>query len=374
MHVLIAPDAFKDSLSAAEVAEAMEEGVKTFSPGAKCMFISASDGGEGFLNAIARYIPNLKVITTQTVDPLGRAIQAEYLYDEAEATAFVELARASGLELLTRDERNPVYTSTFGTGIQIADAISRGAKKVYLGIGGSATNDAGTGIAQALGFRFYASEGELVEPMGANLHKITQIDPMGFKIEGIEFYAINDVLNPLFGTTGAAQTYAKQKGASQNEIGHLDKGLEHLSAVVKRQLHKDEAMTPGSGAAGGTAYGLKCFLNASYLSGTSFILKLSNFEQLLSEKDIDVIITGEGRIDAQTSYGKFVYGIAQEALKYNVPVVAVCGKLDLSHAELQSIGLQNAMELFDANRSISYSYENAKELIAIRTTALLREM
>ncbi len=371
MNVLIAPDAFKDCLSASEVARAIQKGVLLYSEKAKCLFISASDGGEGFLNAVASYISEVKTITTQTVDPLGRELRAEYLLDETHKTAYVELARASGLELLSATERNPLHTSTLGTGIQIKDAIGKGATKIYLGIGGSATNDGGTGIAKALGFRFYNQAGTELEPKGSELQNIYRIEKPTNHHDHTDFFAVNDVLNPLFGSSGAACTYAKQKGANPDEIVSLDSGLENLHAVVQNEFQLNEAQTPGSGAAGGTAYGLKCFFNASYISGTSFILNLSNFANIVSEKKIDVIITGEGKIDRQTGYGKFVFGMVQEAKKYNIPVVAVCGKLELGPSEIKEIGLYNATEIYDVSRPVAYSYEHAANLISEKTKELL---
>ncbi|RLD28698.1 MAG: glycerate kinase [Bacteroidetes bacterium] len=374
MNVLIAPDSFKDSLSASKVAQAIKEGVLSFSESAKCYYISASDGGEGFLNAVLNCRSDTNIITGPTVDPLGRAIEAQYLYDDNNRTAYIELAKASGLELLSKDERNPRRTSTLGTGIQIKDAIEKGANTIYLGIGGSATNDGGTGIAHALGFRFLTSEGNEIEPKGNNLQKIFSIEKPTTTYTQVNFIAVNDVLNPLFGKKGAAYTYAGQKGADKEEITQLDNGLEHLHTIVKKEFQIDEANTPGSGAAGGTAYGLKSFLNAKYISGSSFILKLSNFETLVSEKKIDVIITGEGKIDAQTSYGKFVYGMAQEAKKHAIPVLVVCGKLELDSSEMEQMGLHSAAEIYDATKPVAYSYDNATRLIAQKTKELLHKL
>ena len=308
MNVVIAPDAFKDCLSASEVAEAMKSGVSAFDNSAKCHVIKASDGGEGFLNAVASYISEANQTTVPTVDPLGRNISGIYLYDPSRNTAYIELARASGLELLSHSQRNPMFTSTYGTGLQIKHAIEQGANSVYLGIGGSATNDAGTGIANALGYEFFDADGSEVKPMGSKLQTIHRITKPNINYDHVKFYAVNDVLNPLFGPSGAAHTYARQKGAGEQEIIKLNHGLEHLAGVVKKQLGVEEANTPGSGAAGGTAFGLKCFFNAEYISGASFILGLSGFEALLTKENIEVILTGEGMIDHQTVFGKFVFG------------------------------------------------------------------
>lgn len=374
MKVVIAPDAFKDSLSASEVAEAMKTGVLSFDESAQCHMIRASDGGEGFLKAVASYISEVKQITTLTVDPLGREITASYLFDPGTGTAYIELARASGFELLSETERNPMFTSTYGTGLQIKHAIEQGATSVYLGIGGSATNDGGTGLAKALGYHFFDAEGTLVEPSGGTLNEISRIAKPETNYEHVRFFAVNDVLNPLFGESGAAHTYSPQKGANEHEVVLLNAGLEHLDAIIRKELGLEEAQTPGSGAAGGTAFGLKCFLGAKYISGASFILGLSNFESLLAREKIDVILTGEGKIDHQTAYGKFVFGITQEANRLKIPVLAVCGKLDASPSELKKIGLNNAAEIYDSSRPPGYSYEHAAALIARKTIYLLEQL
>ncbi len=374
MNVVIAPDAFKDCLSASEVAEAMKNGVLAFDNSAQCHVIKASDGGEGFLNAVASYISEVKQVTVPTVDPLGRNMSAAYLYDTSANTAYVELARASGLELLSDSERNPMFTSTYGTGLQIKHAVEQGATTVYLGIGGSATNDAGTGIAHALGYEFFDANDSEVKPMGSTLETIDRIGKPNSNFEHVNFYAVNDVLNPLFGPSGAAHTYARQKGAGEQEIRQLNSGLEHLANVVKEQLNVDEANTPGSGAAGGTAFGLKSFFNAVYISGASFILGLSGFESLLLKEKIDVIFTGEGMIDHQTAFGKFVFGIAQEANRLDIPVLGICGKLNVNDSELKKIGLRMASEIYDPTKPPGYSYTHATTLIKARTMDLLEKL
>jgi glycerate kinase len=374
MNVVIAPDAYKDCLTASEVAEAMKKGVLSFDKAARCFTIRASDGGEGFLNAVATYISEVKKITAPTVDPLGRDINAIFLYDELTRTAYIELAHASGLELLTEQERNPMYTNTYGTGLQIKHAIEMGAERVYLGIGGSATNDGGTGLAHALGYRFFDESGNEIKPTGSALHSISKITKPKISYNDVRFYAVNDVLNPLYGISGAAYTYARQKGANNHEIEQLNKGLEHLDGLIKMQWQVDESETPGSGAAGGTAYGLKCFFDAEFISGASFILGLSNFESLVNNEKIGLIITGEGKIDHQTAYGKFIFGIAQEAKQFKIPVIAVCGKLDATPSEIKNIGLEIAAEIHDPSQPAYYSYTNAARLITKKTAELLREL
>jgi glycerate 2-kinase len=374
MNILIAPDAFKDSLSAMKVADAIESGVRRYSKEFSCFQLFASDGGEGFLNAVQGYISGLNEISVDTFDPLGRPIQATYLWDVNLAEAYIELAKASGIELLSLAERDPIKTSTYGTGLQVRHAIEKGAKRIFIGIGGSATNDGGMGIARALGYRFLDKHNKELSGIGADLKKVQQIISPSVPLKEIEFFAVNDVLNPLCGKTGAAYTYGAQKGASMETIRWLDEGLQNLSGQIVKVLNKDEATTPGSGAAGGAAYGLKCFFEAKFISGTSFILNLSNFHELLTKHNIKLIITGEGKIDHQTAYGKFVYGIIQEASKYKIPVVAICGKLNLNQEEIAELGLAGAAELYDPTKSTSYSFDHAEELIELTTMQLLQSI
>lgn len=371
MNVLIAPDAFKDSMTAARVSEIMQQAVLDFDPQARCHFLSASDGGEGFLEAVKSYRTGVIKVFVETRDPLGRPIEAPYLYDPGSASAFIELAQASGIERLGEDERNPDLTSTSGTGEQIRNAIQKGAHAIYIGLGGSATNDAATGIAHALGFRFFDDADQELTPKGGNLQSIARIvQPQSDK--ALRFYAINDVSNPLYGPEGAAYVYARQKGASQAQIQKLDAGLRKLDALVVEQFGINAAKIPGAGAAGGAGYGLKTFFDADFISGTSFILELAGFSQKIQEWKIDLILTGEGKIDHQTRFGKFVFGIAQEALPWKVPVKAACGILDLDADGVRALGLEQAVQLYDASKPKGYSFEFAEELLYDRCLYLLR--
>lgn len=374
MNVLLIPDAFKDSLSANDASDAMRRGVLEFNPQSQILHIPASDGGENFLNSVKHYIDSLAEKECETVDPLGRPIRAGYLYSETTKTAFIELAKASGLELLTYAERNPLQTSTIGTGIQIRDAMQIGATTIYIGIGGSATNDAGMGIAQALGFQFRDAEGNILNAAGSNLSSVHLVIEPENNFSNISFFAINDVLNPLFGPNGAAFTYAKQKGASSEDTMKLEQGLRQFSEVIHSELKKDFANLPGSGAAGGAAFGLKSFLNAEYISGVSFILKLARFQKLIFSEKIDVIITGEGCIDQQTAFGKLVYGVANEVRDKNIPVLAICGKLNLHPREVKSLGLHKVAQLYHPDQEDGYSFTHATELIQQRTLDLLKEL
>ncbi|NJB70562.1 glycerate kinase [Saonia flava] len=363
MKILLIPDKFKGSASAKEVVAALIKGIKRAVPHANIKSFLASDGGDGFLDAVFNYI-DAEEVKTKTFDPLGRPITASYLLNKENKSAYIEMAKASGMELLTADERNPMDTTTFGTGVLIKNAVSQGANKIYVGLGGSATNDGGVGMAKALGYGFKDHSGETIDPIGKNLINIQSIESKSLeRYLGVSFYAVNDVQNPLYGKQGAAYVYAKQKGASDADIEDLDAGLVHLSKIVKEQLNKDIAHVSGAGAAGGLGYGLKTFLNAEYVVGIEFLLGLAKIPQLLKKQKIDYIITGEGKIDGQTLNGKLIKGVVDMGKQHKIPVLGVCGKLDIDKKELFSLGLHDALEISEASKSLNYNMSHAPELI-----------
>ena len=364
MNFLLIPDKFKGSLTANEVINAVSKGIKKADGTSTIYSILASDGGDGFLDAISNSIPT-NGVEIATIDPMGRPLNTTYLLNATNDTAYIELAKASGLELLKEEQRNVMQMSTYGTGLQIKDAVFRGVKTIYLGLGGSATNDAGIGIASALGYIFKDKNGEEVKPIGANLATVFKIEKSETlkKYEDVKFYAVNDVDNPLFGINGAAHVYGEQKGASKEEIAFLDKGLVHINKVIKEKLKKDFALVPGAGAAGGTAYGLKTFFDATYVSGVDFLLELAEVPKIIENQKINYIVTGEGKIDRQTIHGKLVNGVVKMARKYKIPVVAICGKLDIDANELKKLGVQKVMQTYSPSKGVKYSMENASQLI-----------
>jgi len=373
MNFLLVPDKFKGSLSAKQVVAAISSAISDIYPQAHVFSVSASDGGDGFLDSVRSYV-ELETIKTATTDPLGRKISTEYLINPQTGEAYIELAKASGMELLSDKQRNPMLTSTTGTGIQIRDAILNGADKIYIGLGGSATNDAGLGIATACGFSFLDEYGNSLKPIGKNLSKISRIKPSKFlkEYKNLKIYAVNDVDNPLFGPKGAAWVYAAQKGANKEEAEFLDNGLKHLHTIVKAEMEKDYADIPGSGAAGGTAYGLKTFLNADYISGTNFIFKLAGIDKLIETNSIDYIVTGEGKIDEQTLRGKLIHGVCQLGKNYNIPVIVVCGVSEVNKKQLKVMGNVEVIEIRDTSKPLSHSIENASALIELGMAKFLK--
>ncbi|MDX1828127.1 MAG: glycerate kinase [Lutibacter sp.] len=346
MKVVIAPDKFKGSLSAQEVCNAVEKGLKRFDSSITCIKHPLADGGEGTLDILEQYL-TLETVFLRVKNPIFETIVSSY--KTSKDTAFIEMSKASGLELLKENERNCFYTSTFGTGELIADAVERGFKNIVLFIGGSATNDAGIGMAAALGYEFFDSNNSIIKPIGKELINITKISSKNvkFNLSEINFKIICDVKNPLYGKNGAAFVYAKQKGANSKEIEILNEGLINFDTQVKKSLKIDVANIEGAGAAGGLGAGALSFLNAQLVSGINFVFEQTNFNNYFKQ-NIDLIITGEGSIDKQTLEGKVVKGICEEAKKFNIPVCIVSGIIEdkqLILAKLNPIALNSIMEL-----------------------------
>lgn len=375
MNILVIPDKFKGSLTGTEVIAAITEGLVRFDPKIQVHSITASDGGDGFLEAILKSDGSVEIVDCETTDPLGRPITAQYGLDRESGKAFIEMARASGMELLTADERNPLRTSTLGTGQLVVDAIGQGATDIYMGLGGSATNDGGTGIAKAIGYEFLDADGQSLPATGASLEQISRIDDRAVlpALKNVRVHAINDVANPLLGPEGAAAVYAPQKGADPPMVERLESGLDRLQQIVQRDLGIDAASLPGAGAAGGTGYGLRAFLDADFLSGIEFVLSLTGIESLLAGGTIDVIISGEGKIDDQTAYGKLVRGVADVGEKYSVPVMALCGMLKLENKSISDLGLQKVLQIHDPARPLDYTMRHARELLVDAAETLFRD-
>lgn len=369
MRILLVPDKFKGSLTAKQVISGLEEGIRAVLPQAEIDAVIASDGGDGFLQAIAA-MRSVREVQVPVQDPLGRPISASYLLEDNERNAYIELAAASGLVLLAKDELAPLHTSTYGTGLQIRHAIDSGAETIYLGLGGSATNDGGTGIGRALGYRFLDKSGKELFANGGNLSDIRNIVPPTLPFQA-RIIAVNDVNNPLLGPQGAARVYAPQKGAGPDEVELLEAGLEHLAGLVKDQLGKDISQTPGAGAAGGAAFGLKAFLDASFTSGASFVYNLTGLDEKL--KNADLLITGEGRIDQQTLHGKLIQELVHKAKEHELEIWAVCGISEVSQDELQAEGIDRLIEIADPRQSLSKNMEQAYPMLVKAIAEQCRE-
>lgn len=351
--VVIASDSFKGSLTSQEVAEAVRRGITSILPDCEVVSICLGDGGEGTAKAIASVIPSHWMETTAS-DPIGRKITTQYAVciNEGIKTAIIELASASGITLLKNNERNPLYTSTFGTGEMILDAIRNGCRKFIIGIGGSATNDGGTGMLEALGFRFNDSEGNEIKGCnGSLLNKIYSADASEVPEEVLSsrFVVACDVSTPFWGYDGATRIFAAQKGAGKEEIEILEGGMSSFAAMIKKQYGIDLQDIPGSGAAGGTGGALYAFLGARLTSGADLVLDYAGFEDAI--KDADLIITGEGKIDSQTFRGKLPAAIHKRAAAGNVPVVAIGGIVDLDDKDVARSGFLDILPIQPAPES-----------------------
>ena len=364
MRYLLLPDKFKDSLTSGEVINSLKKGILSFDSKAEFQSYIISDGGEGFLESLDS-LNDFKRIKVKSKDSLNNQINSYYLIDEKMDRAYIELAKCSGLVNLPKSNRNPLYTSTYGTGIEIKDALEKGVKEIFIGIGGSSTNDLGLGIFSALGIVFLDKNNNEIMPNGSNLSKIDKLvmaESIKNKIKKIKWFIVNDVENILFGEKGAAYTYAKQKGANQEEIQELESGGNSAHEVLLEFFNKDYSKIKGAGAAGGCGYGLKLLTEGEFINGIDILLDIIDIDTTI-EGGINYIITGEGQIDHQTLNGKVVFSLTKRLKHFNIPIVLICGKNLLKENEWKSLGVEGLIALSDRGHSDSYCMQNAKQLI-----------
>lgn len=326
MKILIAPDSFKGNLTAMEVATNIEQGIKKGLPQAETVKLPMADGGEGTVRSLVDASGG-KIISQKVTGPLGNKVEAFFGLLQEKKTAVIEMATASGLPLVPEAKMDPSRTTTYGTGELIAAALEYDIEKLIIGIGGSATNDAGVGMAQALGVKFLDSTGEEIGFGGGELKNIETIETseLDSRLKNIQIEVACDVDNPLYGPEGAAHVYAPQKGAGEEMVKALDKNLRYFAERVRNQLGIDLQSIPGSGAAGGLGAGLVAFLGAKIRSGIDIVLEVNKLEEKLS--DVDVVITGEGKMDGQTVQGKTPIGVARKAKEFDLPVIAIAGEI-----------------------------------------------
>ena len=327
MKVVIAPDSFKESLTALEVALAIEKGFKKVYPEADCQLIPMADGGEGTVQSLVDALKG-SLVSAEVKAPLGNLVKAEFGISGDKKTAIIEMAAASGLHLVPMDKRNPRKTSSYGTGQLIKQALDLGVKKIILGIGGSATNDGGSGMLCALGVNFLDKEGKALIPQGGEdlllIEKVdlSNLDP---RLKEVEIEVACDVSNPLCGKNGASATFGPQKGANPEMVEFLDKALLHYSQVIERDLNINIRDGAGCGAAGGMGGGLKILPKVQLKAGVEIVI--NTVDLAAAVKEADLVITGEGRMDSQSIHGKTPVGVAKTAKKFNKPVIAIVGCL-----------------------------------------------
>ncbi len=364
MKFVIAPDKYKGSLSGEQFCNAVERGIKMVFPKAEILKKPLADGGDGTIGVVKQYL-NATDTHVKVKNPLFTEIHASYLFSEERKTAFIEMSEASGYKLLSKSELNCMDTTTLGTGQLIKDALDRGAMHIVLGIGGSATNDGGIGMASALGYRFLNREGNELQPIGRNLGELVSIEQEGIhpRIKDIDFKVACDVKNPLYGKDGAAYVYGPQKGASEKEILILDEGLQNLAGVIKDTFGQEVQNIPGAGAAGGLGAGAVVFLGASLTSGIDLIKEMAQFEK--SIKNADWIVTGEGQLDGQTLSGKTIDGVITSARKFDIPVAALCGSVLVNIEETEALGLDYVTSILNQPSTLEEAKEKSYENLEI---------
>ena len=352
-------------MSALQVCSIIKKAFLNVSRETEIILSPMADGGEGTVDTLVQSL-NGQYIKALVKGPSGKKIQAKFGLIDSGKTAVIEMSSASGLWLLKPNEKNPMLTTTYGTGQLIKKAIELGAQKIIIGIGGSATNDGGMGAARASGINFYGKNEKILEGCGSDLLSVCRIDASGIieKVKQTRIFVACDVDNPLYGKRGAAYIYSPQKGADENMVKLLDEGLKNLSGVIKRDLKKDISRLKGGGAAGGLGAGLCAFFGAELMPGTDIIIKATNLEQKI--KDADLIITGEGAMDNQTFYGKSAYGVAVLAKKYNIPVITINGSvnIDYNFISKDKISLFNGnFDTVPTDMSLEQAINNSAELL-----------
>lgn len=359
MNILIAPDKFKGSLTGLEVIAAIEAGIGAVGKNHLVTSQLLADGGEGTLEVLYHSL-KLEKISLKVSGPLMRPTEAYYLMGEE--VAYIEMAQASGLLLLSEAERNPLFTSTFGTGELILDALQRGAKTINLFVGGSATNDCGLGMAKALGYQFFDQKGNQLSGKGEDLSHVFSIqeDAVNALVAKTEFRVLTDVQNALLGDNGAAKIYGRQKGASENDINALEEGAKHLTAL----RNDKKELSPGAGAAGGLGYGAMTFLAARVESGIHFLMRQTQLEEKVLAADL--VITGEGSIDHQTLEGKVIAGLYELCQKHGKPMAVVCGRSSMKTFDKSAI-----FQVMDVAESVEDAMANAGSYVSELSKQLL---
>jgi len=362
MKIVIAPDSYKGSLSALEVANNIEKGIRRIFNNLTIEKIPMADGGEGTVQSLVDST-NGKIVNVIVKGPLGKDVTAFYGILGDAKTAIIEMAAASGLPLIPKEEKNPLITTSYGTGQLIKDALDKDCKNIIIGLGGSATNDGGVGAAKALGVKFLDKEGNNIGEGGGAVDKLNSIDISNIdpRIKDCNITAACDVDNPLCGPKGASHVFGPQKGADSSMIEFLDKNLSHYAEIIKRDLSIDIINTPGAGAAGGLGAGIMAFLNASMKRGIDIVIELTDLEQKI--KDADLVFTGEGMIDFQTAFGKAPFGVAKIAKKYDIPVIAIAGGIGKDAETLYSKGFDSIFSIVDGPMTLDNAIENSSILI-----------
>ncbi|MDU4324977.1 MAG: glycerate kinase [Clostridium celatum] len=371
--IVLAPDSFKESMSAKEACIAMERGIKKVNQDIKCVHVPMADGGEGTMQSLVD-ATNGKIYSLEVVGPLGNKVQAEYGILGDREVGILEMASASGIHLVSLDKRNPLITTTYGTGELIKACLDKGVKKLLIGIGGSATNDGGAGVIQALGGKLLDKDGNELGFGGGELGKLHNIDLTNFdpRLKDVVVEVACDVNNPLCGEKGASNVFGPQKGATPDMVSLLDNNLKHYANIIKEQIGMDVLEVPGAGAAGGLGAGLMAFLNGTLKKGIEIVIEYSGLEEKV--KEADMVWTGEGSIDFQTQYGKTPLGVTTIAKKYDKPVIAFAGRVGDNIDVLYEKGIDSIFGIMKGVTSIEEALEKGKENIEKTSENVIRLM
>jgi len=354
-----------------EAAENIKRGIVKADPEIDVDLLPMADGGEGTVQSLVDATEG-EIVEKEVTGPLGESVKAFYGILGGGETAVIEMAAASGLPLVPEGKRNPLKTTTYGTGQLIASALEHGVKKIIIGIGGSATNDAGVGMAQALGAEILDEKGQELAFGGGNLDQIAEInlEKLDSRLKDVEIMVACDVDNPLFGENGAAYVYAPQKGADKEMVEKLDQNLRHFNEVAIKELNRDPNQIPGAGAAGGLGAGLVAFLDAELKAGVDIVLEIINFEKRL--KEVDLVITGEGMLDGQSIFGKTPVGVSRTAAKKQIPVIALAGTLGEGVEKVLDHGISAYFSIIDRPSELKDIVARSPELLADLSEQIIR--
>ncbi len=371
MKIVLAPDSYKGSLTAKEACDAMEAGIRRVLPEAEIVKVPMADGGEGTVQSLVDATGG-RFMTRQVTNPLGEPVNAQYGILGDGKTAVIEMAEASGLYRIPADRRNPLVTTTYGTGELIRAALDQGCRKFILGIGGSATNDGGTGMAQALGVKFFDKEGRELPFGGGSLGQLQRIDMSGVdpRLKDCEFTVACDVDNPLTGPNGASHVFGPQKGATPDMVVELDRNLAHYAKMIERDLGTSVSDLPGAGAAGGLGAAMVAFLGATLKRGVEIVVEATRLAEHV--QGADLVLSGEGQIDFQTERGKTPFGVAKVAQKAGVPVILIAGSIGRGVEVLYQHGVQSVFSIVNRPMSLQEAMEQARDLLADATERIVR--
>ncbi len=368
---VVAPDSFKESMTAKEVCDAMEKGIKKADSAAEVIKVPMADGGEGTVDSLVDATHGQRVIVEVT-SPLGNKISAYYGILGNGTTAVIEMAKASGLEIVEKKKRNPMITTTFGTGELIRDALDHNVKEIIIGLGGSSTNDGGSGMAQALGAKLLDQNNHQILFGGGNLDKLDKIDisNLDSRLRDVKIILASDVTNPLIGKDGASRVFGPQKGATPEMVEKLENNLQHYAKIVKRDLNKDVASLSGAGAAGGLGAGLMAFTTCEMRQGVDLAIEVTKLEDKI--RDADYVFTGEGGTDFQTKFGKTPYGVAKLGKKYHKPVISLAGYLGEGIDSLYSEGFTAIFGIIPGACDLPTALKNGSSNVARTTENIVR--